>query len=137
MTRNPLHDVAIVGAFNTRQATVLEDVREMDLLLEAVRGALAASGGLALDDVDGLNLRSSVAHFHSRQAAHLLGGRPRWTGDALGIEAVLQAAAAIATGQCDVVVIADAQAGQYVPACEGSVRLDTRGVFGASKIVTT
>jgi uncharacterized integral membrane protein len=27
---------------------------------------------------------------------------------------VLQAAAAIATGQCDVVVIADAQAGQYV-----------------------
>lgn len=114
MTRNPLHDVAIVGAFNTRQATVLEDVREMDLLLEAVRGALAASGGLALDDVDGLNLRSSVAHFHSRQAAHLLGGRPRWTGDALGIEAVLQAAAAIATGQCDVVVIADAQAGQYV-----------------------
>ncbi|MCZ6783554.1 MAG: hypothetical protein O7G30_09615, partial [Proteobacteria bacterium] len=23
MTRNPLHDVAIVGAFNTRQATVL------------------------------------------------------------------------------------------------------------------
>ena len=114
MTRNPLHDVAIVGAFNTRQATVLEDVREMDLLLEAVRGALAASGGLALDDVDGLNLRSSVAHFHSRQAAHLLGGRPRWTGDALGIEAVVQAAAAIATGQCDVVVIADAQAGQYV-----------------------
>ncbi len=86
----------------------------MDLLLEAVRGALAASGGLALDDVDGLNLRSSVAHFHSRQAAHLLGGRPRWTGDALGIEAVLQAAAAIATGQCDAVVIADAQAGQYV-----------------------
>ncbi len=43
MTRDPLHDVAIVGAFNTRQATVLEDVREMDLLLEAVRGALAAS----------------------------------------------------------------------------------------------
>ena len=101
------------------------------------RGALAASGGLALDDVDALNLCSSVAHFHSRQAAHLLGGRPRWTGDALGIEAVLQVAAAIATGQCDVVVIADAQAGQYVPACEGSGRLDTRGVFGASKIVTT
>ncbi len=41
------------------------------------------------------------------------------------IEAVLQAAAAIATGQCDVVVIADTQAGQYVPACEGSGRLDT------------
>lgn len=113
MARNPLHDVAIVGAYNTRQATVLEGVDETHLLLDAARGALAASGGLDLDDVDGLNLRSSVARMHSRSAAHLLGGRPRWTGDALGIEAVLQAAAAIATGQCDVVLIADAQAGQY------------------------
>jgi acetyl-CoA acetyltransferase len=111
--RNPLHGVAIVGAYNTRQARVLDDVREVDLLLDAVRGALAASGGLCLDDVDGLNLQSSVARMHSRTAAHLLGGRPRWTGDGLGIEAVLQAAAAIATGQCEVVVIADAQAGQY------------------------
>jgi len=113
MIRNPLHDVAIVGAYNTRQAKLLNDVREIDLLLDAVRGALESTRGLSLDDVDGLNLRSSVARFHSREAAHLLGGRPRWTGDALGIEAVLQAAAAIATGQCDVVVIADAQAGMY------------------------
>ncbi len=114
MAHNPLHDVVIVGAYDTRQAVVLDDVREMDLLLDAVRGALASCGGLGLADVDGLNLRSSVARFHSREAAHLLGGRPRWTGDGLGIEAVLQAAAAIATGQCDVVVIADAQAGMYV-----------------------
>jgi acetyl-CoA acetyltransferase len=112
MPRNPLHDVVIVGAYNTRQAKTL-DVPEMDLLLDAVRGALAASGGLSLDDVDGLNLRSSVARFHSRMGAHLLGGRPRWTGDALGIQGVLEAASAIATGQCEVVVIADAQAGMY------------------------
>jgi acetyl-CoA acetyltransferase len=113
MTRCPLHDVAIVGAYNTRQAKVLPDVREVDLVLEAVRGALERSGGLSLDDVDGLNVRGSVSRLHAREAAHLLGGRPRWTGMALGIEAVLEAAAAIATGQCDTVVIADAQAGQY------------------------
>jgi acetyl-CoA acetyltransferase len=114
MPRNPLHDVVIAGAYHTRQARVLEGVRETDLLLDALRGALAASGGLGLPDVDGIILRGSVTRMHSRAAAHLLGGRPRWTGDSLGIEAVLEAAAAIATGQCDVVAIADAQCGQYV-----------------------
>ena len=43
MARNPLHDVAIVGAFNTRQATVLEGVREIDLLLDLVRYARSFS----------------------------------------------------------------------------------------------
>lgn len=113
MTHCPLHDVAIVGAYNTRQAKTLDGVREIDLVLEAVHGALARSGGLSLDDVDGLNLRGSVSRLHAREATHLLGGRPRWTGMGLGIEGVLEAAAAIATGQCDTVVIADAQAGQY------------------------
>ncbi len=42
------------------------------------------------------------------------------------IEAVLQAAAAIATGQCDVVVIADAQAGQYVRLFCGNWGVDRR-----------
>ena len=78
MTRNPLHDVAIVGAYNTRQARVLEGVREIDLVLEAIHGALGRSGGLSLDDVDGLNVRGSVSQLHAREAAHLLGGRPRW-----------------------------------------------------------
>lgn len=112
MPHNPLHDVVLVGAYNTRQAKTL-DVPETHLLLDAVRGALAGSGGLGMADVDGLNLRSSVSRLHSRMGAHLLGGRSRWTGDALGIEAVLQAATAIASGQCEVVLIADAQAGQY------------------------
>lgn len=113
MPRNPLHDVAVVGAYNTRQARVLEGVREIDLLLDAARGALAAAG-LSLDDVDGLNLRGSTSRLHAREAAHLLGGRPRWTGMGLGIEGVLEAAGAIATGQCHTVLIADAQAGAYV-----------------------
>lgn len=113
MPRNPLHDVAIVGAYNTRQARVLEGVREIDLVHDAMRGALSAAG-LSLSDVDGLNVRGSKSRLHSREAAHLFGGRPRWTGLGLGIEGVLEAAGAIATGQCHTVLIADAQAGEYV-----------------------
>ncbi|HVN40423.1 MAG TPA: thiolase family protein [Myxococcota bacterium] len=113
MARNPLHDVAIVGAYHTRQARVLEGVREIDLILDAARGALAAAG-LGWDQVDGLNLRGTRSRLHSREAAHLFGGRPRWTGLGLGIEGVLEAAGAIATGQCHTVLLADAQAGEYV-----------------------
>ena len=43
MPRHPFHDVALVGAYHTRQAKVLADVRELDLVLDAVRGALAAA----------------------------------------------------------------------------------------------
>ena len=64
-------------------------------------------------DVDGVNVRSSVWRLNPREAAAWFGGRPVWTGVALGIEGVIEAALAIATGQCETVVIADAQAGEY------------------------
>jgi acetyl-CoA acetyltransferase len=112
MPRHPLHDVAIVGAYHTRQARVLEGVSELDLVLEAIRGALAAAH-LAPGDVDGLNVRSSVWRLHAREAVPWFGGRPMWTGVTLGVEAVLEAALAIACGMCETVVIADAQAGAY------------------------
>ena len=108
---NPLHSVAIVGAFNTRQARVLEQA-ETSVLRDAMRGALA-DAGLAARDVDGLNVRSSVWRLNPREAVQWLGARPCWTGLGLGVEAVLEAAAAIGTGQCETVLIADAQAGQY------------------------
>ena len=111
MDRNPLHDVAIVGAYNTRQAKRLEEP-EPAVVRDAVLGALA-SAGLGVEDVDGVNVRSSVRGLHAREAVMLLGGRPCWTGLGLGIEAVLEAAGAIATGQCETVLIADAQADQY------------------------
>ena len=113
MPRSPLHEVAIVGGYHTRQARVLEGVREIDLVLDAARGALECAG-LTLADVDGINVRASRSRLHAREAAHLLGGRPRWTGDGIGIEGVLQAAGAIATGQCHTVLLVDAQAGEYV-----------------------
>ncbi len=111
MARNPLHGVAVVGAYNTRQAKVLGEP-EPSVLRDAMLGALGA-GGLELADVDGVNVSTSVGRLHSRQAVHLLGGRPCWTGSAVGIEGVLEAAAAIATGQCETALIATAQSGEY------------------------
>jgi len=109
---SPLHEVAIVGAYNTRQARVV-DVPEMELLLDAVRGGLASCGGLQLADVDGVNVTSSVRRMHSREAVMLFGGRPCWTGSDIGIPAVLEAGLAIAGGLCEVALIATAQARQY------------------------
>jgi acetyl-CoA acetyltransferase len=112
LSRNPLHDVVVVGTHNTRQARRLDDVHELDLVLEAIRGALAGAG-LTRDDVDGLNVSTSMWRLNPREAVQFFGGRPMWTGMGFGIDAVLHAAGAIASGQCHTVVIADAQAGQY------------------------
>jgi acetyl-CoA acetyltransferase len=109
--RNPLHEVAIVGAYNTRQARVIEQP-ETAVLLDAMRGALR-SAGLSFPDVDGVNVTSSVRRWNPREVVQLLGGAPRWTGMGLGIEGVLEAAGAIATGQCETVLLVDAQAGLY------------------------
>ena len=113
MARNPLHDVAIVGAYNTRQAKVLEGEREVPILFDAIRGCLG-SAGLEIADVDGIAVSSSVWGVDPRAAVTMFGGKPSWTGSGTGIETVLQAATAIATGQCETAIIATAQVGQYV-----------------------
>lgn len=109
--RTPLHDVAIVGAYNTRQAKRLE-MSEVDVLLDAVHGALA-SAGMTLADVDGFNVTSSAQRFHSRQAVMLFGAQPCWTGADIGIPAVIEAALAISAGLCQTVVIATAQVAEH------------------------
>ncbi len=110
--RNPLHDVAIVGAYNTRQARVL-GVPETAVLLDAMRGALA-SAGLGFPDVDGIQCTSSVRRWNARETAMWLGERPVWTGTGdMGIPAVLEAALAISAGLCHTVLIATAQAAEY------------------------
>jgi acetyl-CoA acetyltransferase len=109
--RNPLHDVAIVGAYNTRQARVL-DRNETEVLLDAMRGALR-SAGLGFADVDGVNVTSSVRRWNPREAVQLLGGRPCWTGVEIGIPAVMEAAFAIAAGLATTVLVATAQAAEY------------------------
>jgi len=67
MPRHPFHEVALVGAYHTRQAKVLEGVRELDLVLDAVRGALAAAH-LRPADVDGSVKAVSVEGASSGQA---------------------------------------------------------------------
>ncbi|MEZ5504326.1 MAG: thiolase family protein [Halioglobus sp.] len=105
--RSPLHDAVIVGAYNTRQAKRLE-LDEIDVLLDAVHGALA-SAGISLAEVDGYNVTSSTQRLHARQAVMLFGGRPSWTGSDIGIPAVIEAALAISAGLCETAVIATAQ----------------------------
>ena len=83
MARNPLHDVAIVGAYNTVQARQIQGMTEFELLLDAMKGALR-SAGMKPSDVDGVNVRSSVWHANPRETAHWLGGRPTWTGGRKG-----------------------------------------------------
>jgi acetyl-CoA acetyltransferase len=113
MPANPLHGIAIVGAYNTKQARKL-DATETDLLLDAMRGAVR-SAGLSLADVDGIHCSSLARAWRPRETAMWLGGRPVWTGTGdVGIPAVLEAALAIASGQCQTALIATAQAGEYV-----------------------
>jgi acetyl-CoA acetyltransferase len=111
--KSPYGGVAIVGAYNTKQAKKIEGVSETELLLDAIHGTLG-SAGLAPTDIDGLNVSTWVTRVHAREAAQWFGGRPVWTGSSVaGIEAVLEAAAAIATGQCHTVLVAAAQCGEY------------------------
>lgn len=117
MSANPLHGVAIVGAYNTKQARSV-GVSETELLLDAMRGALR-SAGLTLADVDGIHCTSSTRGWRPRETAMWLGGRPVWTGSAdVGIPALLEAALAIASGQCTTALIATAQAGEYTNRAE-------------------
>jgi acetyl-CoA acetyltransferase len=112
MPRNPLHDVAIVGVYNTPQAKVLPDWTEPALLVDAIRGGLT-NAGLQPKDVDGVTTSSWVWRMSPREGAHMLGGHPCWTGAEFGIAGVLEAAAAIATGQCHTAILAAVQCGEY------------------------
>ncbi len=109
--RTPLHDVAIVGAYNTRQAKAL-DVSELEVLFDAMEGAVA-SANLSLADIDGVNVTSSTRRTNSREVVAWLGGRPSWTGVDIGIPGIVEAALAIAAGLCETVLMATAQVREY------------------------
>ena len=111
--KSPFRGVAIVGVYNTKQARRLEGTTELALVLDAVRGTLA-SAGVEPADVDGINVSTWVSQLNSRLVASWFGARSAWTGTSPpGVEAVLEAAAAIATGQCHTVLVASAQCGEY------------------------
>jgi acetyl-CoA acetyltransferase len=112
LARNPLHEVAVVGAYNTPQAKKLVDFTEPTLLFNAINGALD-DAGLRPEDIDGINVNTWVTQMHSRHVAQMLGARPVWTGIEYGIAGVMEAVSAVATGQCHTALIASVQCGEY------------------------
>jgi acetyl-CoA acetyltransferase len=113
---HPLHGVALAGIGRTKMARTL-DTTTLGACLEAARLAVA-DAGLQLTDIDGIAARwpgpgGTVFHPGSADWSKLLGIPLRWVGDTYpqGIPALLDAAAAIVTGQCASVLIVGGQAG--------------------------
>lgn len=109
---NPFADVAIVGTYNTKQARRLEGVTTEQLVIEAIKGA-AVDAGIGLEEIDGVCGGDMLGPPSPLAIVRALGGRPSWRKTAVGIEAIIDSALAIASGQCDTVVIYAAQAGAY------------------------
>jgi acetyl-CoA acetyltransferase len=107
MARHPFHDVAIVGIHNTRQGRMLEDTDSRMITMDAALGAID-DAGLTPMDVDGVvGQTGSDLIYQARMG-------PVWRSmSGLGIPAILEAAAAIATGMANVVVVAGGTAGIY------------------------
>jgi acetyl-CoA acetyltransferase len=118
MMTNPFRDVVVAGVYNTRQARRLDEETSRSVTFQAIDGVLA-DAGLTLADIDGINITSGVAYpvaapDYRWDPFPLFGGRSVWSGwGPPGIAGVLEAAAAIVTGQCHTVLIANGQAGQY------------------------
>lgn len=107
MAAHPFRDVVIAGVHNTRQARVLEGETSYSITVDAALGALA-DAALDASEVNG------VIGALSSDLAYDLGLGPVWqSASQLGIPAVLEAAAQIATGLSDVVLIATGSAGVY------------------------
>lgn len=114
---NPLHRVAIVGVHNTPQAKRLDGHTSASVTMMAIRGALD-DAGLSYSDVDGLSVTPTDPSRSQKDESLDWAYRARlgnvWVGGAMiAIPALLEAALAIASGQCSVVVVASGQAGLY------------------------
>jgi acetyl-CoA acetyltransferase len=107
MPQHPFRDVAIVGVHNTTQARRLPGHDSTSIALAGAIGALA-DAGMSVSEVDG------VVGTASAEIVLELGLGPcvrRPSG--LGIPTLLDAAAMVVTGQCDVVLIAAGGAGVH------------------------
>ena len=109
--------VAIIGAYNTTQARQLENETSRSITLKAIRGAID-DAGVEIRDVDGFLVHATSpensVETESRQWGYVLGVERFWAGaSSSGLMSVLEAAAAIASGQCTTAVVASGQAGLY------------------------
>ena len=104
---HPFRDVAIVGVYNTVQARELPEHDSASIELEGALGALA-DAGMTPSDVD-----TVCTQFSSEDVLALGLGPATIRGMLPRITSVLDAAALIATGQSDVVLMAAGGAGVY------------------------
>jgi acetyl-CoA acetyltransferase len=103
---HPFHDVAIVGAFCTKQARVLEGHDADTINLEAMLGALD-DAGLKPRDIDGV-IGQGVQMVHSARIG------PVWRSrSGLAIPTLFEAAGAISAGLASIVLISAGNAGAY------------------------
>ncbi|MGW4335904.1 thiolase C-terminal domain-containing protein [Rhodococcus koreensis] len=119
-------NVAIVGAAETTTIGIRPDLSILGLHAEAARNALA-DAGLSIHDVDGIAIAGTQAVMTPFELSHYLGIRPRWMDSTLvgGCSFMLHvrhAAAAIASGAADVVLVVHGESGRsgvgvppYVP----------------------
>ena len=104
---HPFRDVAIVGVYNTVQAREFPEHDSASIELEGALGALA-DAGMTPSDVD-----TVCTQFSSEDVLALGLGPATIRGMLPRITSVLDAAALIATGQSDVVLMAAGGAGVY------------------------
>jgi len=107
MAPHPFADVAIVGVHNTVQARRLPGHDSTSIALLAALGALA-DAGIPPGQVDGV-----VGPACAEIALELGLGPCTRRPNGLGIPSVLDAAALVTTGQCDVVLVAGGGAGVH------------------------
>lgn len=105
-------DIVIVGAAETEQLGVIPDMSELDLRAAAAHAALA-DAGLTMADIDGITTSSESPI----EMAHYLGITPTWyDGTSVGgcsfLIHVRHAAAAIAAGLCETVLVLHGQSGR-------------------------
>jgi len=107
VSQHPFRDVAIIAAYNTLQARVLEGHTAFSITLAAARGVLAEAN-VAAAEVD------AVFSKHAPELIYALGIGPVWNSNSKGgIAGVLQAASLVATGLAHTVLLADGEAGVY------------------------
>lgn len=136
-------DIAIVGAAETTEIGVLPDTSVLDLHANAARNAMA-DAGLTPADIDGV----ATTGLLSLDVSHHLGITPRWL-DGTGVGGcsfmlhVRHAAAAIASGAADVVLVTHGESGRSqvgappYPRSLNSMSGQFETVYGATMPYTT
>jgi acetyl-CoA acetyltransferase len=104
---HPYRDVAIVGVHNTPQARALPGHDSYSIAVEGIAGALA-DAGIDATEVDGV-----VGEFAHDWVLELGIGPCSRRASRFGIPMLLDAAALVTSGECDVVVVGAGGAGTY------------------------